>query len=224
MLLPFFLRCSFDQSSGVVWRFVEVSSLDGNLKTSSSQKDYNCTVHQDSIRAFIECVDHYDFRNEDFRSRDDDLSSSKDHRFYLSSDLALVNDLTQAAAWTVSLYDHGNFRDGPGDISVQIALAEWGAGSMKMVDQRQLPTSLSGARNRPSAGANERVLCVKSSTKEVVLVPYANLGQSDPKTGLFLYDVAWELTPDAEAPTKEGMNATNDMIPLENYLELDNPF
>ena len=124
--------------------------------------------------------------------------------------LTLVDDFTQAAAWHVTLYEHGNFRGGPGDVSVQIALAEWA--TIGRLDEQGSPTHVArNARSGSGGGSQEMVLSVEASTKEPVLVPDSKLAKSDPKTGYFLYDVAWELTPDADAPMKEGMKMNDDM-------------
>ena len=211
---------NYDHSSGVVWRFVEASSLDASRSQANRQTDSgqsNSEEDRGTIRTFIECVDHYDFHN-----RKDPAVQKR--RLFLTSELTLISDFTQAAAWSVTLHEHGNFRDGPGDVSVQISLADWGARGKMMGHGTHSDSSSSsrrggGPRNSRGIGTKiEMVLCAKSATKEVVLVSSSELGKSDPKTGLFLYDVAWELTPDAEAPIREGMG-TEDMIPLENYLD-----
>jgi hypothetical protein len=233
---------SFDHSSGVVWRFVEVSSLDAakprvdrntNDKYGRNQHGNGEEELRETIRTFIECVDHYDFQNNNNNisaSSGGDRSVVENQRLFLTSELTLVPDFTQAATWNVTPYEHGNFRDGPGDVSVQIALAEWGVtgkttgrGRPHVSPSSSSSSSINenwGRRGSGDTGAAQgMVLCAKSATKEVMLVSSSKLAQSDPKTGLFLYDVAWELTPDAEAPMKEGMSAADDVIPLENYLD-----
>lgn len=202
---------NYDSASGVVWRFVPIATASpdtGKLNTSTNSIRYE-EYQEESIHALIECVDHADFAELD--------SGLKGHRLFLTSSLTLTNDFTKAANWTVSPYHHGAFRNGPGDISVYITLSKWDI-SLSSTSKKQKVES----RGRLHKGRDDRgelVLCAKASTKEVMLVSSSKLSRHDPKTGLFLYDEAWELTPDAEAPIKESMKEVDGIIPLEKYLD-----
>ena len=90
----------------------------------------------------------------------------------------LVDDFSQAAAWHVTLYEHGNFRRARRcvcpDCTGRVG-NHW-----RWMSREALLTSR-GMLRSGSGGGSQRWYFAVGSTKELVLVPDSKLAKSDPK-------------------------------------------
>ena len=197
---------SFDTSCGVVWRFIRQFDSDESPEDvvhvlDSNTKNGNNPTNFDGFDAYLECTDHQMY----LYGQDREEVGQTKRRFFLARDLTLVNFISEAARWHVRICPAGNFRNGPKDVAVTLAL---------------LPTFVGEVSN-----TNEELyLCVEGKSGQVCLIKGCYMDDFD--NGLYIYDNAWEATMDADGPTNEAertmMSSGGDFLDFpsfESYLE-----
>lgn len=105
--------------------------------------------------------------------------------------------------WRVEAYPA--FRNGPDDIAIMISLD-----SATLMGEP-------GAYAYGLADSSELVLCSHAEEKTLALIKRSRLNTADAMTGKYMYNIAWECTPDADAPLKS--ISQRDEMPLDRYID-----
>ena len=217
----------FDASHGIVWRFVNAMHGDKDQADELAlARSYPNGQQKKTFLARLECIDHKksstEFRRRSEGTHDEPQRSvrfsqevspnpSSHHnklgfhtsRAFLSQNLQLVSSPQAAAVWRVETYPA--FRNGPEDVAIMISLD-----SATLMGEP-------GAFAYGLADSNELVLCSHAEEKTLVLVKRSRLNTADAITGKYMYNVAWECTPDADAPLKA--ISQSDEMPLDRYID-----